>query len=449
MIYDSDGITILSETNDDIKKDLGGSSGRDMGKYGQWSWQVHPASLGRMSYKQLRYIYEISSSVRPAVDSITREVSTLPWKLINKDQKYHPPSQVADIVTFLRKPNLDNEDLSIVLSKFLNDLLVVGKGCIEKVRNPFGDIKELIARDASLFAPKINDRGFLIGYVEYERDTLQEIAVHPKDNIIYKYFTPTTYTFGSVPIIETIVNEVALIMLSVKAIAWAFTRDEIPPGILHLGEIGAEALDRAKASFEATKGILGQNKIRVVDNVDTVQWVQFTRPFREMQVAELMPMIERIVARNFGLSPVESSLSDVARGVAEMSFASSQSKLIYPLMQVIGNTINNEIISEFNDQAYFIWSRVPQEAFNDRATAWTTLHDAGLATDNEARINVGLDPVQGGDGRSVKLGNERVPLDPSTGMPKYRTPVETASPPKINPKVAKLIEKIFEEEEPE
>jgi hypothetical protein len=418
VIYDKDGVTVL--TKSEIKKDI--YSSRDMSKYGEWNWTVHPSSLGRMSYKQLRYIYEVSSSVRPAVDSITREVSTLPWKVIHKDHKYHPSSEVADIVTFLNKPNIDYEDLPCVLSKFINDLLIIGKGCIEKVRNPFGDLMELVARDASLFAPKYNERGFLEGYVEFERDTLIELRLHPKENIIYKYFTPTSYTCGSVPIIETVINEVALIMLSVKAIAWAFTRDEIPPGILHLGEIGMEALERAKASFEASKGIPAQNRLRVVDNVDKVDWVQFTRPFREMQVAELMPMIERIVARNFGLSPVESSLSDVARGVAEMSFASSQSKLIYPMMQIISNIVNNEIVPEFNENALFIWSRVPQEAFRDRVNGWSKLVESGLASDNEARVNLGLDPVQGGDSRSVKLGNERVPLDPTTGLPQYRNP---------------------------
>jgi hypothetical protein len=423
MIYDSDGGILSKAGPGKILEFSKGLGSRDTSEYGENSWAVHPASTGRMSYKQLRYIYEISSAVRPAVDSIAREVSTLPWKVINKDFKYHPPSQVADIVEFLINPNLDNDDLSCVISKFVNDLLIVGRGCIEKVRNGFGELLELVARDSTLFAPKLNDQGFIIGYIEYKRDTFEELRVHPKENIVFKYFTPTTYTFGSVPIIETVINEIALLMLNVKAIAWAFTRDEIPPGVLHLGAIGEAALDRAKASFEATKGYQGQGRIRVIDNVDEVDWVQFTRPFREMQVAELMPMIERIVARNFGLSPVESSLSDVARGVAEASFKSSQSKLIFPMMTVIANFLNTEILPEFNEDALFIWSRVPQENLNDRAGSLGLLVDRGIITDNECRVQLGFDTVPGGDARSVKLGNERVPLDPKTGLPIYRTPV--------------------------
>jgi len=421
MIYDEHG-QIISKGSPSML-DLSKSVTRDPANYGEYPWMVSPSSLGHMSYKLLRNIYQISSAVRPAVDSISRELSTLPWMVINKDYKYHDPSELADIIEFLEYPNLDDEDLSAILSKFITDMLVVGKGCIEKVRSGQGKLLELVARDAALFEPKLNSMGFIIGYVEYDKNSFLPKMTHKKENIIFKYFTPLSYTFGSAPIIETIVNEVALLMLCVKAIAWAFTRDEIPPGVLHLGIIGEEALERAKASFEATKGIIGQSKIRVVDNVDKVDWVQFTRPFREQQTAELMPMIERIVARNFGLSPVESSLSDVARGVAESSFKSSQSKLVFPFMQMLKGSMNRQVIRELDKDALFIYSRIPQEDFDKRSEALGKMLDRGLITDNEARMPLGFSPVQGGDSRSVKLGNERVPLDPKTGLPKYRNSV--------------------------
>ena len=421
MILDQFGGTVEAGISD--SRSISKSVTRDMSQYAEWNFISSPSNCGSMSYKMLRTIYLLSSAVRPAVDSIAREISTLPYKIVNKDLKYHPPEEAASIMEFFDDPNMDDEDTPTVTSKFVTDLLVIGKGVIEKVRNPQGKILEMVARDASLFRPKLNDSGIIVGYEELDRNTFQVKTVHRKENIIYKYFTPQSHTFGASPIIETIVNEVSLLMLSVKSIAWAFTKDEIPPGVLHLGEIGAEALERAKASFEATKGIQGQSKLRVVDNVDQVKWVPFQHPFREMQVAELMPMIERIVARNFGLSPVESSLSDVARGVADASFKSSQSKLIFPLMTIVGNAYNRGIVREFNKKYNLIWSRIPQEDFGARATGLVSLVNAGLISDNEARLPLGYDPVKGGDGRSVKLGNERVPLDSSTGKPIYRNPV--------------------------
>ncbi len=398
-------------------------------QYQEYSWAVHPSSLGRLSYKTLRTLYEVSSAIRPAVDSIAREVSTLPWKIIHKDYKYHDSSEFKEVAEFLRHPNLDDEKLHSIIHKFIHDNLVVGKGVIEKVRNPLGQLKELVARDATLYAPVVNDYGFIVEYIEYKRDMWDVARTHRKRDLIYESFTPVSYSFSTIPIIETIVNEVALLMLSVKSIAWAFTRDEIPPGILALGKIGQEALERAKASFEAAKGFTGQTKLRVLDNVEgDVRWVQFQHPFREMQVAELIPMIERIVFRNFGLSPVESSQIDISRNVAETSFKSSQSKLISPIMTMVSEVMNLEIVEEFNIDFRFIYNRTPQESFIDQSRGLTELVDRGIISTNEARLKMGYDPVSGGDMRSYRLGNEVARIDENTGEPVYRNQPEPSTP---------------------
>lgn len=403
------------------------SINRDYTKYGEWSWMVHPSTFGHLSWNTLRTIYQLSSSVRPAVDSIAREVSHLPWRVMHKDLKYHPPAESQDVTDFLKRPNQDRETLSTLLGKFITDLLVCGKGVFEKARGAgSGKITELISRDATRFLPRMSAQGQILYYAEYKGDYITEIGRHNKEDIIYKHFTPSSYTLSSMPIIETIVNEVALLMLSVKAIGWNFVHDEIPPGLLHLGAIGEEALERAKASFEATKGILNKGKIRVVDNVDKVDWVEFQRPFQEMQVAELLPIIERIIARNFGLSPVESSLQ-VERGSAEVGVRSSQSKLIFPIINIVNESINLEVVDEINPLVMWSITKMPQESFQERAAGYGLLWRSGIASRNEARLNIGLESREGGDICTVLLGNEVVPLDDKTGLPLYRNP--TSIPP--------------------
>lgn len=424
MIVDQFGEVVKSTvTDEDVSEFRKQYVLAKQSNYDEWEGighVVHPSSLGRISYHILRELYTTSSAIRPAVDSISREVSNLPWKVVKNDFKYHNPKELAAINNFLRYPNLDNDKFAAILSSFINDLLVVGKGTIEKVRNAFGDLKEIKVRDAALFTPEINDFGFIIQYVEYKKGTTTPARKHKKDNIIFEYFTPTSYTLGATPIIETIINEVALLMLATKSIAWSFCRDEIPPGILHLGEIGEVALERAKASFEASKGYQGKGKMRVIDNVDQVKWVEFTRSNQEMQVAELIPMIERIVFRNFGLSPVESSQVDISRQVADVSFKSSQSKMVSPVMQTVVDIINNDIIAEFDMDALFMFVRSSMETFSEQSKGLTDLNDRGILTANEVRLKLGFDPVQGGDKRTYKLGNEIAIMDETTGLPIYR-----------------------------
>jgi len=428
-LYDERG-NIISEAGpnlDEVRRSFAIEKSRHGGSANTAQWPffaVHPNSLGRLTFKLLRNIYEVSSSIRPAVDGISRSVAHLPWSILHRDRQYHPPEETKKLMKFFRKPNFDGDSLAIILARFINDLLVVGKGVIEKVRNPLGQIIEIVARDAALFKPIYDPLGNIVGYQEFHRDTFKPKFIHPKMNIIFRYFTPTSYTLGGVPIIETVVNEVALMMLSVKAIGWAFTHDEIPPGVLHLGEISDVALQRAKSSFEAGRGLVGGDtgKIRVVDNVDKVDWVQFTRPFREMQVAELMPIIERIIARNFGLAPVESNLASTGRD-ADVSIRASQSKLIIPLSDMIADALTRGLIDESDDDIEFRFVRIPQEKAIEQAQSNTLLTRGGLITPNEARFGMGFPPKKGGDKRYVLLGNELVPIDEETGLPQYRNPV--------------------------
>ena len=402
---------------------------------GTWPFAFgnQPQAFGRLSFSLLRDIYEMSSSVRPIVDGLAREVAYLPWKVICKDRKYHDPKLTEDICKFLEMPNLDRDTLAIVLGKFLTDLLVIGKGVLLKVRDSNGTMRELIAKDAALIAPKYDTFGILYGYQEFERGSITPLLLHPIEDVVYRNFTPNTYRPSSTPIIETCINEISLLMLSVKTIGWTFTNDEIPPGILAIGKIATESLERARASFEANRGIdKSSNQIKVIDNVEgEVKWIQLTRPFRELQVAELIPIIEKIVVKNFGVSSVESGLADAAQGTARIAVSASQSKLVGPLMELTSEALTLEVISEIDPACEFLYSKVPQQDFAAQTQAWIQLWRSGLASRNRALLALGQDPVEGGDIFTVLLGNEVVTLDPITGEPQYRNP--TGTPPADQP----------------
>lgn len=422
----------LINSRETIKKSLGSQ------RYGSFTefpmYFPHPGTFGRLSYALLRHLYETSSSIRPAVDDITRTIISYPYVVSHVDGKYHPKEEYITLQRFFDRVNYDHEDLASVLQKFVNDQLVIGKGVIEKVRSTLtGTILELRTRDAALFHPIYDrDNGGIQFYQESHRLDLTPYTRHSKNDIIYQVYNPVSYSVLPLPIIETIVNEISLLMLTVKFIASNFMNDEIPPGVLHLGNIGEIALDRAKASFEATKGEVAKGKMRVVDNVDKVAWVQFTRPFREMQLAELIPIIERIVARNFGLAPVEAGLAESGRGTAEVSQQTASSKLILPLQQRITIFLNRDVLYELNPDYQISFVPRHNQRSAETVAGIISLWKSGIYTRNNALRDLGKDPVKGGDLHTVLLGNEVVPLDEETGLPLYRNPavgVDGTSPP--------------------
>jgi len=138
-------------------------------------------------------------------------------------------------------------------------------------------------------------------------------------------------------------------------------------------------------------------------------------------------MIERIVFRNFGLSPVESSQTDISRQVADTSYKSSQSKMLSPVMVMISEAINLNIVEEFDEEAEFIYNRNAQESFNEQSKGLADLADRGMISVNEARLEMGWEPVPGGDQRSYRLGNEVAMIDEKTGELIYRTPPESTT----------------------
>jgi len=437
MIYDARGNEVpASDTRFDaeplsISKALPNAATR-AASAGTWpfSYAVHPQTFGRLSFSLLRDIYEMSSSVRPIVDGLAREVAYIPWNIVFKDRMFHDPQEVKEYCTFMQMPNLDRETLSTIMTKFITDLLVIGRGVIQKVRDSNGILRELLAKDGALFAPKYDGFGILLGYTEFERGTITPTMVHPKEDIIFRNFTPNTYRPTGTPIIETIVNEISLLMLSVKTIGWTFSNDEIPPGVLAIGKIATEALERARASFEAGRGInTSSNQMKVIDNVEgEVKWIQFTRPFRELQVAELIPIIEKIITKNFGVSAVESGLADASQGTAKIAVSASQSKLIGPLMGMVSEAITLEVLAEMNPDVEFTYSKVPQQDFLPQTQAWIQMWRSGLASRNRALTALGQMPVKGGDIFTVLLGNEVVPLDEDTGLPIYRNPTPGTPP---------------------
>jgi len=435
MLYDSSG-RLISEENPSSEKLILGTqnyakymqkthSGR-YANYGDFNefpmYFVYPGSHGRLSYSELRSLYETSSSIRPAVDSITREVYGTDWRVVHKDLKHHN-NQAEEVITrFFNCINFDNQDIGSVLSEFLNDLLVIGKGAIQKPRNKFGQLLEVKACDAAVFFPVIDtESGMLAGYREMlPPGSKRTHKIHSKDDIIFKNFATVTYTLSPIPIIETIINEISLLMLTVKNIGSAFSNDDIPPGVLHLGNIGTEPLERAKAAFKETKDISQRGfSMKVLDNVDKVNWVQFTRPFREMQLAELVPIVERIVARNFGLAAVDAGLEGGGRTSATIGQSSARAKMFIPLTKLVKNIVDNEILAEIAPKLQFIFNSTENNDVEVEKNLMSKVR-LGLISINEFRLKTGDKPIQGGDRRFVLLGNEFVPLDPITGLPQYR-----------------------------
>jgi len=368
----------------------------------------------RLSNNQLRRIYRQSSSVRPCVDSIVRDITTLPWDVVPVDEMNYEQKHIDEVLQLLLNPNVNNENLQQILVKILTDVMVLDAGALEKVWNLAKTrVLELFARDGASIVPKVDEYGVLHGYGQTINGA--KAAEFEPDELIYLMLYPNSVSPYGTPVMDTIVDEVPSLLFSNKFIADSFTLDEIPQGILNLGNIGFEAYERVKASFEEKAGQRSKQEMNVIYGTENPSWIGMTRANRDMQLDELRRSIERVVFRNFGVTPVEmGEVQDMPRATAQAQLIISRSKLMRPLVQLLMYFINTEIIKSFGytDVMYKIYLEPPEDK-EKLSMAFSRLIRAGVLSPNDARreLNKPVNKEIGGDRRFVEVGGKMYFID--------------------------------------
>jgi len=370
----------------------------------------------------LRQMYKYTSVVRSCVDGIVRIITSLPWTITyiaaETNSGFTPSAaqreRREELIAFLKKPNVNPETSRSFWSKFLEDLLVLDIASIEKVYNiPKSKILELVVRDASTIIPRLTREGVLYRYDQVLSGGERSTVKFTPDEMIFSILNPTSYSYVGTPILESIVNETAAVLYSTKYIANSFTDDEIPPGILHLGHIGTKAYERLKDSFETERGEHSRNKMKVVDNVDIVEWIELTRKEMEKELSALIGAVERIIIRSFGWAISEmGTIQDINRSTAQVQ-ERAPSRLLVPCAKIIAEVINEDLLATLGDQETFKfqWMLPRWGDVNKMALADKNYIASGVKTINDVRKLEGLDPIPGGDIPFIIVGNEIIPVD--------------------------------------
>jgi hypothetical protein len=363
--------------------------------YGPW---YQPSSPGRdllLTIDTLRRMHRKSGAVRPAVSFLVRTLSTTPWRIVA--QAGVPKRDFNYAVDLFTHPGPGAKTFREMLAKVLTDLIVLDDFYIEKIRAVGGSVVELAPRDPATFHLIPGKNGEIEEYIQTPTDEkgLPKDPIHfSVDDIARTVFYGRTDSFSGTPPLEAITNEVSALLMASRSIASFFSEDEIPMGILHLGEIGREAYARAKADFESNAGTKQHQALRVTFGKGEPRWVQFQRPWREMEIANIMPRIERIVFRNFGVTPMDLGMSqDVNRSTAEEFKAIRTFTLFKPILDLLAEVLTFDVLHEINEGLFLEFqhfSRTGEES------------DAGATGSEEKPVDTDIP----GEGEGESTGNK-------------------------------------------
>lgn len=167
------------------------------------------------------------------------------------------------------------------------------------------------------------------------------------------------------------------------------------------------ALDMFKREWQnSLAGINGSWQIPVI-NAEDAKYVNMSQSARDMQFESWLNYLINLLSSLYGIDPAEINFPNrggaTGSGRAPMNEGNSgdksqlsQNKGLLPLLEFIESTINQNIISEFSNKYrfQFVGGDSSAEMQKIRILAEKTEF---VMTINEAREELGLDPIPGGD----------------------------------------------------
>jgi len=265
-------------------------------------------------------------------------------------------------------------------------------GCIEKVRNPMGELVQLwpvdggTIRVSALWDGSNPDEARYFWYPD-----MVERARFKDDELIYMMLNPRSFTPIGLPLRSRSAR-----MSPAELFGHEYNRRQVtgaaPDGVMDLGEgVTKDQVREFRQFFESE--IAGRGAIGFIGGSKNAKWIPFRQTSRDMQFLEWQIYLVRKIAVVMGLTPQDLGVTfDVNRSTSEIQLQVSEDRGLRPLMSAIQDYFTEEVVwdksfgGEDNNLAFRFTALNLKET-----TAKANINKLALAgtpwkTVNEARI---------------------------------------------------------------
>ena len=380
--------------------------------------------------------------------TIIEEVAQIPWEIIPKDPAIRdsPPEDVmADIdeaTYFFNNPN-DNkgETLNTLLRALIRDSLELDAATLVKgfslnsyMQHPAGgfelkpkgqrQLSELFCRDGASFLKETDANGIEYRYWQYSylhpavapiEFDVNEIAYAMRYNRSY-----SVYGWAETQSTETVLNS---LINSAFTNASMFQEYAVPSGVISF--TGSEEDEQRLREYFRTE-IKGRFHKVAILNKDA-KFTPLTYTNRDLEFIQGQQWFAKIIWAIYKLTPSEVGFTDEIRATGKAMSAQSmvqQRKAILPLLRLLEQIINNQIVNEISDRIVFSFKYVDkqQEALDEQMDLQKI--QEGLLKINEYRARKKLGP-------SVPWGEK--PMQITLAELKAQQPKLFGTQPRMNP----------------
>ena len=313
----------------------------------------------------------------------------------------------------------DRDSFRTFLKKIVRDCLTYDQVCIEKLRDRKGRISRFVALPAETIRPAVadiehmdpKDRRERVAFVQVYEDSV--IAEFGPDDLAFGVMNPRSDLrvngFGFSPI-EQIVRLVTAWLYGFEYNTKFFSQGSAIKGVINVkGAIPDRQLRAFRRMwYSMVTGVQNSWKTPIL-NAEDLQWVSLHSNNREMEYAEWMNFLTKLICAVFGIDPMEINFIFGSGGGGgslfehrpnEQEVMESKDKGLRPLIEHIEDTINHHIVWELEPDFEFAFTGLDAKAEGKERDA-RMLEVTKVKTIDEIRAEMDEPPLPDGQGEII------------------------------------------------
>lgn len=392
--------------------------------------QVWDPSRGKpkptsVTYSTLRTMAQRCEWVAAVIKTRQNQVRKAKWSVIPKDRDDNSPGVEAlceKITNLLRHPSMHGSRPSSrswkqYVAEVVRDVLTIDQGCTEKEWTVDKWIAAMYPVDGATIAPNMDERG---GYhddayvqtvdgritARFGIEDLMVIIDNPQTDVRFA-------GYGFSPL-ESLIVSVSAELYASKYNASYFEKGSVPEGMINLGpEAAPEDVDAFRMYW--MNEIMGRPWAIPILGGSKAEWIPWRASNKDMEFMAYQEWLLKKICAMFNISPKEMGLiEDVNRSTAESQDTSEQEKGIEPLLELIEDSFEVEVIGEHGlGVGDYVEFKFDEEGESEEAilNRFQVAIPMGAATRAEFREALNMEPGDN-DGLNEFLveGGEVLPL---------------------------------------
>jgi Phage portal protein/ParB-like nuclease domain len=310
-----------------------------------------------VTYTTLRTMAQRCEWARAIIKTRRKQVGKAKWSIVPKDPDDTSRGVQAlceKITNLLRHPSMHGSRPSSrswkqFMAEYTEDILVLDQGCIEKEWTLDKWIAAMYPVDGATIAPNMDERGGYHDDAYVQTVDGQITARFGVEDLIFTMDNPQTDVrfagYGYSPL-EYLIVSVTAELYSSKYNASYFEKGAVPEGMINLGPEAAPEDVNAFRLYWMNE-IMGRPWAIPILGGSKAEWIPWRASNKDMEYMAYQEWLLKKFCAIFQMSPKEMGLvEDVNRSTAESEDSSEEQKGVEPLLELIEDTFEVEVIGE-------------------------------------------------------------------------------------------------------